>query len=244
VDGVAVGLADPIERRELSSLVSPGVEDWAILRARSHGGGSLVVPTPATTYPEHDAVLYVDRRGAPALGFFRRLDDTMPPGVRRRLATPTAFLPDVVSVEVWTRPPPDAAPDDRVRVTLLGGGSPVEVRDADLAALARIEGRKAAPTGPEVSKRAKKKARFEGWALSSVVGLAVPPERVGSVVIVAGDSSRELPGELVRDPAPRAMLRLNRRGAMVLELLDGGATASPDRVRGVTTIEVREIVAP
>lgn len=242
VDGQRVTVSlNPADRPSLASLVGSEPSTWSLVRATGHAGGRLKLDNPFETHPDHDILFFEGTDGSASLGVFRRLDDSVPPGLRDTLKKPKVQVHRIQSVDVWTgdnRPQAETVVDHLVLQVVVGDASPVDVNRSTFVGLPRLEARKTAPKGMKLSNRAKKKLEVKGCSLSDLVALATPLEGVGSVVAHTGDGQEStISGDALRADHPPALIRLNRKGQAVLEHLDLGVTGE-NRLRNVTKLVV------
>ena len=242
VDGqrvpVTLKLAD---RPSLASLAGSDPSSWSLVRASGHAGGRLNLKSPAENHPDHDVLFFTGSDGSASLGVFRRLDDSVPPGLRETLKKPKIQVHRVNSVGIWTgdNRPPETTVKDRVVLQMVVGDKPaVDVLRSTLNELPRLEARKRAPAGMKLSNRARKKLQVNGCSLADLVALRTPLETVATVVLHTGDGQQStISGDALRGPEQAALLRINKKGQAVLEHLDLGVVGE-NRVRNVTQVVV------
>ncbi|GEM_PF-3080175 len=143
-------------------------------------------------------------------------DGTASLGLFRRLDDhPRLVVHRLERVEVWSE---GAAPPEKPKAAT--GAVSIRVDDAEPV---------------EVSAS----SAVRGVSLSDILARVVPLERVDAVLIESREGPAEFTGDALRGEAPVALIRINRRGAPVLEHLAQDGTPGERRLRDVSLVSVR-----
>ena len=234
-DGTEVGrfLAADLER-PVALLELPGVDLGAVSSVRIEGGDqALHVPDPLQRYPNRALAAFA-WRDEPAVGWVDLRLGAVPESIDGPPPV-TVFGPRSVRLGSG-RSPEGVRPEPPPISIEIPGREPVAVTQADADALPKRSAAEALGQGQGGQASA-------STFLGDLVGLAIPPEDVTSILVHASGAE---PLELTRDdlvlPATRAaLLQVNRRGSWRLKVWGPGSpkpTVVDDR-RGVTRIEVR-----
>ena len=240
IDGV---LMDPppavLETRPLlHDFVDLPADRWEVVSVRGHGGGKMVLERPAEVHGDHEIRLFAGSDGSTSIGLFRRIDDLVPPGLRDKLTRPKLHTNRVERVEVLSTAPAPAVPVDRVVLSLVANGRTLDVLRRDFAELPSIRARRRLADDAELTNRAKKKLVTEGASLAGLAALATPLDQIVSVQVESEANRASFTREQLTAEQPPALVRINRRGDAVLELLDVDAGSESMRIRGITTVRI------
>ena len=221
VDGeeVAALTADQLRARPRLLDVAPDdlpeLAEWTHLGAKTADRRELSIRDPARTHAGLDVVLYLED-GKPAIGLFRPVPPGASPELVAELAKPRVSLVGISGIDVATTPPP-VPPAVTIELVVDGAARTID--------LAPIPKQAADPEGTRGGR-----GRRPGWSLATVIA------GIGPVSELKVIGSTELVVDLA-DPAVRAMLRRNRRGALALDVWRGGDTPE-HKVRDVKRIEI------
>lgn len=225
----------------LSEVLPASMRDqktWRELLAKSiDDKRTMGVRQFAEKYRAHDVRIYVDAKGRPAVGIFRRIRDDMPAHVKAKLKKPHIVLVDAKWVHVRTKEAP-AAESPHADVTVVFDGSEKKLDAAALSKLQKQEpprdsGKKKADGAGRAESRGKR-AR-NGWRLRDVVALFTDVATVAHVKLVTEDrDSLMIKGDALAKEDTMVLLRFNNRGGLGVSSFDGDGP--PRRMRGVTKI--------
>lgn len=236
VDDSPVQFGSILEPTPLAALVDPAEDQWTRVVAVGSAGGRVQLADPAQTQPGTALVLVPQSDGTLQFGLFRILDGSEPPGLRKRLSAPQLHVDDVQRIELTTRghERSDATPDGVLLTLEPGGLPPFALTRSAFLELPRLEEEKIGPT-EGLTNRARRKLVVEGPSLESVLALAAPESTVLRATLSDERGDTVVLEFAVPQERPAALLRLNRRGGLVLEPLTVGADA-PARLRNITRI--------
>lgn len=213
VDGVeaarvdATRLADQPRVGELAR-VALGAATIVGLDAVGRGGARQISET--RRHPGQEPRLYLDDRGRPAFGWFRRTTDGAP-------GAPNQPMVDVAIIELHT-----AAPATPAAATLTVDLDGV-VHTVSAAELATLPRRRTPGQG----------RRNQGWPMLDVIALVAPGTRPGRVEVLAGGAPVVLDADRLTDTADPPMLKQNRRGDLNLRSAQGPRV---ERVQGLRIV--------
>jgi hypothetical protein len=209
------------ERRSLAPWLPPHAKDmsaWRSLRATSHDDTrNLSVPEPASRYPDHDVVLYMDPQHGISIGVFRKAH-----------LEPALSLVDVGRVEIGMS---EAVPRAEVELQLVRGD---QVRNVSLDELEKIPLTQL-PPAPQQRPGA---GHRSGWHVRDLVALMAKPREINTVT--AHDAhGHEVIITLPLDEGVNPMVRRTRRGRLDLNVWHAGDNSSLRTLRGVVGLKLK-----